>query len=76
MATLSELLAISAYTHGAVRCGFRRAEKHAEDCVCRGTMRIQACDKCEGSGWDRVQQRTCIGCGGAGAHSASPAAKV
>lgn len=73
MASVSELLGISAQTHQPVRCAFKSEGRHGTACVCRGSGRVMACPKCAGTGWDPRWQKPCSGCGGVGAYAASPA---
>jgi hypothetical protein len=68
MATISEALAVSALEKRSVACPFRGGKKHRGDCICRGSMKVSACDKCDGSGWDAAKDRPCQACGGRGAH--------
>lgn len=69
MATISEALAVSALEKRTVPCPFSASKKHAGNCVCRGSMKVSACDKCAGSGWDAVKDLRCQACGGCGAQT-------
>lgn len=54
-----------------VLCPFSDAKFHASRCACAGTGLVMACDKCEGSGWNREKNEPCKRCHGRGAHPAS-----
>ena len=71
MRAISEVLSRSSTFGWKVNCPFSEAENHPAKGVCRGTGKVKACDKCEGSGFDGKLNRICKGCGGCGAYSAA-----
>ena len=72
--SISEVLAFSALERKPVDCPFSHAERHPSTCKCRGTMRVVACEGCDGAGFDGKRNQPCMKCGGNGCLSASPAA--
>lgn len=53
---------------GHCNCSARTRDKRPNRACpkCKGTGTLTACAECEGSGWNKTNQKACMRCGGAG----------